>query len=104
MKQGIGIVLALLLVFSLSVSAFAVTENNSDILDEVDVQIYEKCSGHPFFFNYLVREDGWFAVYYRTSDKSNLDDGFLNWYTLTYSIPKENLCVKYRLIPEMLLF
>lgn len=81
MRRCFIIFLALLLLYSFSVFAYATSEENDQILDDVVLSIHEECSGHPYFLQYLVREDGLFAVYYRTSDHSSVNSGI---YTSAY--------------------
>lgn len=75
MKRVLMVLLVLLMLISFSVPASAVPGNASDILNEKGLKIHDECSGHPFFQNYIVREDGWYAVFYITSDKSDIHDG-----------------------------
>jgi len=73
-------VLAIFLLVLLCIPAYASErENRPDdeiysIPDDFDLRIQQQCSGHSSFIHYLVREDGWFAVYYRTAENTDTQE------------------------------
>lgn len=71
------VVLAILLAVFLSVTAYAseqkaVPDDETKLLlEDIDFCIQDICSGHPSFVHYLAREDGWFAIYTRSTESAD---------------------------------
>lgn len=71
------VVLAILLAVFLSVTAYAseqkaVPDDETKLLlEDIDFCIQDICSGHPSFVHYLVREDGWYAIYSRSTESGS---------------------------------
>lgn len=77
MKNILFLILSVALIFPLCKAADAAegeiisTYEGNHLADELDFCVQQNCSGHFSFINYLVREDGLFAVYYRRTE--NID-------------------------------
>lgn len=78
------ILIILLTVALLPANAAAQTEPSSgnvptlQILEKMELRFYDSCSGHDYFYHVAVREDGWFAVLYRTAINKVNDDEYLS--------------------------
>lgn len=77
MKYVFRYMLAIALVVIVCIPAYASEcetlpgDESRSIFEDFDLHIQRECSGHTSFIHYLVREDGWFAVYYRTAENTN---------------------------------
>jgi hypothetical protein len=75
MRQILWRILLLILVLSLipGLHSFAANEDQVPIIgefavpDDYHIKIQETCSGHGYFYDVAMGQDGWFAVVYRTS-------------------------------------
>lgn len=86
MRQILCRILLLILVLSLipGLHSFAANEDQVPIIgefavpDDYYVKIQETCSGHGYFYDVAMRQDGWFAVVYRTSTQKEDNEGYLS--------------------------
>lgn len=78
------LIVCLLLVISSTPYVFAVNESdsvsicNQQILEDHELVVQDKCSGHSFFFHVKVRDDGWFVVFYRSANQNKAEDEYLS--------------------------
>lgn len=73
--------LAVTLVICLSISVYASemaplsSQEQEAFLDELEFRVEAECCSHPSFVNYLVREDGVYAVFSITAENSDTKEG-----------------------------
>ena len=86
MRQILCRILLLMLVCSLipGLHALAANEDQIPIIgeffvpDDYHIKIQGNCSGHGYFYDVAMRQDGWFAVVYRTSTQKEDNEGYLS--------------------------
>lgn len=78
------VLLTMIFIITISVNASAKTNNKPtesqplQIPEELDFVFHETCSGHDYFYHVAFREDGWFAVFYRTAINKLHSDEYLS--------------------------
>ena len=81
MKGKLHVLLTITLVICLSISVYASEtaalsgQELEAFLEELEFRVEAECCGHPSFVNYLVREDGVYAVFSISAENTDTQEG-----------------------------